>query len=266
MTPEERQLLAGLFDRTRSASGQYRDPQAESLIADCVREQPYAPYLLAQTVIVQEQALQAANQKLQQLEARVAELEQQAQAPAQPQQGSFLGGLGQSIFGSAPPAPAPRTSVPSTGASPWGRTTSDPAAFQPQAQQPPQSPWQQGPQAGAWQQPPAQQGGSFLKGALGAAAGVAGGMLLANSIRGLFEGHHNSYGISSGYQGTNDGGFDPLPQGRIGNEPAPDAAPSSAAYAGPSAQDLREQDQRDDAEADSAESGWDSNSDDTADV
>ncbi len=48
-------------------------------------------------------------------------------------------------------------------------------------------------------------GGGFLKGALGAAAGVAGGVLLADSIRGLFSGGaHNSLGIASGFDG---GGF-----------------------------------------------------------
>jgi hypothetical protein len=68
MSPDERQLLAGLFDRTRAASANPRDKEAEAFIAEAVREQPYATYLLAQAVIVQDQALGAANEKLQQLE------------------------------------------------------------------------------------------------------------------------------------------------------------------------------------------------------
>jgi hypothetical protein len=40
-----------------------------------------------------------------------------------------------------------------------------------------------------------------LTGALGTAAGVAGGVLLADSIRGLFAGHNNSLGIGSGFGG-----------------------------------------------------------------
>ena len=182
MSPEERQLLAGLFDRTRAASANPRDKEAEAFIAEAVREQPYATYLLAQAVIVQDQALGAANEKLQQLEARVKELEA-AQANGG---GSFLGGL----FGGGRPA-AP-TSVPSTGAapSPWGRQQAAPSP-----QQYAQS------QYGQPMQQPQQQGGSFLKGALGAAAGVAGGMLLANSISGLFNQHSasNSLGIGSGF-------------------------------------------------------------------
>jgi len=182
MTPEERQLLAGLFDRTRAASANPRDKDAEAFIAEALREQPYATYLLAQAVIVQDQALGAANEKLQQLEARVKELET-AQANGG---GSFLGGL----FGGGRPA-AP-TSVPSTGAapSPWGRQqNSQPAVQQGQAYGQPQ-PQQPGMMGG---------GGGFLRGALGAAAGVAGGMLLANSISGLFNQHgNNSLGIGSG--------------------------------------------------------------------
>jgi hypothetical protein len=44
-----------------------------------------------------------------------------------------------------------------------------------------------------------------LTGALGTAAGVAGGVLLADSIRGLFTGHNNSLGIGSGFGGTGSG-------------------------------------------------------------
>ena len=191
MTPEERQLLAGLFNRTLTASTNPRDPEAEALIDAAVRQQPYAPYLLAQAVIVQEQALGAANERLQQLEARVQELEQAASSGA----GSFLGGLGKSIFGSSEPQ-RPPSSVPSAGGSPWGRTTA-PVQQGGWGQQPPPQPNQQPEQGG---------GGSFLKGALGAAAGVAGGMLLANSISSLFGQHHNSLGIGSGFGGLGSGG------------------------------------------------------------
>ena len=68
MTPDERQLITGLFDRMKPIAGQQRDRDAEMLIGDQVRAQPYAPYLMAQTVIVQDQALRAANEKIQQLE------------------------------------------------------------------------------------------------------------------------------------------------------------------------------------------------------
>jgi hypothetical protein len=191
MSPEERQLLTGLFDRLRGAANNPRDKEAEALIADETRSQPYAPYLLAQTVIVQDQALRAANERLQELEARVKDLEQQA---ASARSGSFLGGLGSLFGGNAPPPPRPRSAVPPSGA-PW-------------QQQPPQGwqqpgygqPYPQQAQPGPWGAPQAGQGGSFLKGALGTAAGVAGGVLLADSIRGLFAGpSHSGLGIGEGF-------------------------------------------------------------------
>jgi hypothetical protein len=193
MTPEESQLLAGLFERTRAAAANPRDPQAEALIADAVRAQPHAPYLLAQTVIVQEQALRAANDRLQQLEAQVREHEAAAAAgPA-----SFLGGIGKSLFGGEPtrqPAPPPPPAAPGN-ASPWGSARSAPEPSYPGGA--PGMP----PQPGPWQQAAQGGGGSFLKGALGAAAGVAGGVLLADSIRGLFShgAGGNPFGIGTGF-------------------------------------------------------------------
>jgi hypothetical protein len=61
MSPEERRLITGLFDRIRSAANAPRDPEAEALIADAVKSMPYAPYFLAPAVLVQDQALRAAN-------------------------------------------------------------------------------------------------------------------------------------------------------------------------------------------------------------
>ena len=58
MSPEERQLLVGLFERTKSAASGPRDQEAETFITEQIRQQPAAPYLLAQTVVVQDQALQ----------------------------------------------------------------------------------------------------------------------------------------------------------------------------------------------------------------
>ena len=103
MSPEERQLLAGMFERIKANSAAPRDQEAEAFINDQIKAQPSAPYLLAQTVIVQDFALQAANQKLQQLEARVHELES-APKPST----SFLGGLlGEPARRRLRPRPAP---------------------------------------------------------------------------------------------------------------------------------------------------------------
>ena len=100
MTPDERQLITGLFDRMRAFALPQKDREAEALINQAVRAMPDAPYMLVQSVLVQEQALEAANARVQELEARVRDLEQ----GAQPQQGggSFLGGL----FGGHAPIPS----------------------------------------------------------------------------------------------------------------------------------------------------------------
>src|SRR5690606_35347292 len=135
-------------------------------------------YMLVQSVLVQEHALQQADQRIRELESRVGDLERQA-ADAPAQSGGFFGGL----FGSGKPAasPAPRMnggSVPAAGnrvgAAPSGR--SGPIGA---------------PTRGTYgQQQPGQQpaGGSFLQSAMATAAGVAGGMLLANSISSMLGG------------------------------------------------------------------------------
>ena len=105
MTPEERQMLAGLFERVNATGAAPRDAQAEAFINDAVRAAPFAPYVLAQTVLVQQHALEAAAHRIAELEAAMHEA-----GPQQQEQGSFLGNLGRSIFGSGAPSasPAPR--------------------------------------------------------------------------------------------------------------------------------------------------------------
>ena len=177
MTPQEHQLLSGLFDRIRANSSGPRDPQAEAFIADAVRTQPAAPYIMAQSVIVLEQTLQAASQRIQELES------QARPASGGAQEGSFLGNIGRSIFGGSP--------TPLAGGAPSSRaqTAAPPPSYAPQP-----------PQPGPWGQPApmGRGGGGFLQGALGAAAGVAGGVLLADSISGLFGGHNNGLGSMFG--------------------------------------------------------------------
>ena len=196
MSPEERQLLAGLFDRTRGMGSTPRDSDAEAFIADAVRTQPYAPYLLAQSVIVQEQALRAANDKLQELQTKVTEYEQRA--PAASSGGSFLGGLG-SLFGGG----AQASQQPPRPQGPWGGGSVPSSAPAWGGGGAPQGGFQGGGygQGGGMMGGGAPSGGGFLHGALGAAAGVAGGVLLADSIRGLFGGHNNPMGIASGVPG-----------------------------------------------------------------
>lgn len=210
MNGDERQLITGLFDRMRGYGRVDKDRDAEALIADQVRSIPDAPYMLVQSVLVQEHALQQAAGRIEELEARVRELE--TRAPAAPQSGGFLGGM----FGGG------RSSVPQTGRSAVGAGPASPGfgqrpgmgqpgmgqpgMGQPGMGQPGGSPW--GGQPGMQ---PQRAGGGFLQSAMATAAGVAGGMLLANSISSMMGG-------SSAEAATADAG------GAAAAEPAADTA------------------------------------------
>ena len=194
MNNEERQLISGLFGRMQQYGSPEKDRDAEQLIAQSIRANPDAHYMLVQSVLVQENALQQADQRIQDLEARVQELEAgQRSAPAAAQSGGFLGGL----FGGSRPAAQPSrglASVPATGR---------PAMATPPAN----SPWGRPGQAGMTQAPMQQQaaggGGGFMKTAMATAAGVAGGMLLANSIQGMMNpGSHGAQAASASTDAT----------------------------------------------------------------
>jgi hypothetical protein len=179
MTPEERDLIAGLFERMRGMGSIDKDREAEDFIVRSVRQTPDAAYMLVQSVLVQENALQQAGDRIEELEDRVRELERSQPRAAQGG-GSFLGGL----FGGGRSQEEPRgSSVP-----PIGSRREDSRYEEPRGGG---SPWGGQQRAGAFGQGgPLQQqgGGGFLRGAMTTAAGVAGGMLLANSIGGLMGG------------------------------------------------------------------------------
>jgi hypothetical protein len=112
MDRNDRQIIDDLFAKLAEAerNAPERDREAEALIRGRLGRQPDAPYYMLQTIAVQQQALEA-------LQERVNELEQRGT-------GGFLGGL----FGSAPAASRPaNTHMPAQGAhhsartSPWER-------------------------------------------------------------------------------------------------------------------------------------------------
>jgi len=179
MTPEERQMLAGLFERISANAGAPRDAQAEAFINDAVRAAPSAPYILAQTVLVQQQALEAAAHRISEFEAAARQAGEQHQG-----QGSFLGNLGKSIFGGGAPSAPPRRNYDSSA----DQTGPGPAQGQPY---PPPPPGYAVPRPGPWSAP-ASGGGGFLQNAASTAAGVAGGLALGNILGGLFGGHSGS--------------------------------------------------------------------------
>jgi hypothetical protein len=209
MTPQERDVIAGIFDRLKQAANQPRDPEAEKLIADRLRDQPYAPYAMAQTVYVQEQALLNMQDQLQQLQAQVHQLQSQ---PAQG--GGFLSGLFGGGRPAAPAAPAPMQrpmGQPGMGQPGMGQPGMGQPGMGMMANQQPQG----GP-PGPWGgQQPQRAGGGFLAGAAMTAAGVAGGMVLGNMLMNAF----------SGPQGQTAGGGESA-------EAAPAAADAGAADSG----------------------------------
>ena len=181
MTPEERKLVIELFDRLATLEDAERDPEAEDLIRDGLRQAPNAPYALVQTVLVQDEALKRAN-------ARIRELEGASDAPAR--DASFLGSMRERLVGARPSRgsvpsvrPDAGSAVPSSGMSPaWhvgGRPMPADAA-------PPQS----APPPIGMGGSPMGMGGSFLGTAASAAAGVIGGALLLDGIRSMM-GHHS---------------------------------------------------------------------------
>lgn len=190
MTPDERQLITGLFDRMRGFSLADKDGEAEALINSQVTSLRDAPYMLVQSVLVQEHALQQADARIKELEEQVRQLESEAR-PQAAGSGSFLGGL----FGGSRAAGEPTrggTSVPPIGS----RAT--PSVYDSRQQQVwgPQGPAQQpgGPFAQA-AQPGA--GGGFLRSAMTTAAGVAGGVLVAGAISNMLGGHSAHAGTGS---------------------------------------------------------------------
>jgi len=74
MDRNDRQAIATLFDRLAEAERQSppRDPEAEAFIRENISQQPGAPYYMAQTIVVQQQALEAAQARIADLEARSA--------------------------------------------------------------------------------------------------------------------------------------------------------------------------------------------------
>ncbi len=93
MTPEERQLVTGLFDRMRGFGSPEKDREAEAMISQSVRAMPDAPYMLVQSVLAQEHALQEAGKRIEDLEAQVRSLQGEGPPRAPAGSGSFLGGL-----------------------------------------------------------------------------------------------------------------------------------------------------------------------------
>ena len=77
MTPQEQELVNELFHRLTQLESNPRDPSAERLIADGLRDAPHAVYALVQTALVQDEALKRANARIEKLQAQTTDELQQ---------------------------------------------------------------------------------------------------------------------------------------------------------------------------------------------
>ena len=87
MTPQEEQLLSSLIERVNQTQLQEKDPDAEALINQKLGPNPDVLNMLAQTVLVQNIALDQARAQVGQLQQQV----QQQQRPQPAHTTSFLG-------------------------------------------------------------------------------------------------------------------------------------------------------------------------------
>jgi hypothetical protein len=188
MTPQERKLIDELFDRLASLEDVPRDNDAIDAINEGLDRAPNAVYPLVQTALVQDEALKRANARIRELE------EQLGVAPGEPvRQSGFLDSMRDTLRGRSSQGSVPSVR-PGQTSSAWGNAGARSQAYDgPPQQQAYAAPPQQELQAGAG-------GGSFLGTAAATAAGVIGGALLMNSIRGLFGGSQHQHSL---------GGFDP---------------------------------------------------------
>jgi hypothetical protein len=191
VTPQEEQLLNSLVERVNQTQLQEKDPDAEALLNRSLGPNPDALYILAQTVLVQ-------NIALEQAKAQVTQLQQQARQPAHAT--SFLG----SLLGHRDPEPPPQAAQPAY-------QPVNPSYTQQYTQSPPPPQYAQ-PQ---YQQPQYIASGppSFLRGAVQTAAGVAAGALAFEGVEAVLHGlgGHPGYGWGGGGFGMGPvmgGGFD----------------------------------------------------------
>lgn len=177
MTQDEHNMLADLANKIAQTPAPPKDPDAEEFIRKNIGSRPDALYLMTQTVLIQNMALQQSQHQIQQLQQRLGQ-----PVPAGSQGGgSFLGQSGgyqqppqQQYGGSAPPPQYATAAPPQYAPSPVA--------------------------------PPPSGMSSFLRNAGQTAAGVAAGTLAVQGIESLFS-HHSGFGGGEGMFGGGQGMF-----------------------------------------------------------
>lgn len=200
MTPQERQLVDDLFDRLARLETSPREPDADAAIAQGLRRAPNAVYALVQTVLVQDEALRRADARIQELEGG---------AEQQQPSGGFLDSMRDAILGPGQGRGSVPSVRPGDGAQrgpTWNsgqvlgqadarmggdpRMNADPRMNDPRLNDSRlNDPRSGNPGGGLFGGGNAGGGGgSFLGTAAATAAGVIGGSMLMNSIRGMMGG------------------------------------------------------------------------------
>lgn len=163
----EQRVISDLFSRIQQAeagSGP-RDAEAERLIQECIAKQPAAPYYMAQAMLVQEAAIKRLNEQVNALQQQVTQLQSQPRQSS----GGFLAGLFGGGSETRPTSASNSGSQPIPGAANYANNgyANNNYANNSYAAAPSRS-------------------GSFLSGALQTAAGVAGGVVIADMLTGMF--------------------------------------------------------------------------------
>jgi hypothetical protein len=249
MTPQEQDMLKGLADRVNQTVLQDKDPEAEQFLNQSLSRNPDAVYILSQTVLVQQYALDQAKKQLDDLKQQLESAKQQAQqAAAQPvKHTSFLGGL---LGHDDPPPPPPPPQYSQAQYTPVPNYAPPPPSYaQPSYSQPQ---YAAAPAGGS--------GGGFLRGALQTAGGVAAGALAFEGIESLMHGfgEHAGYGSGAGFGSFGGGGFGgEQPREEIINNYYGDSDRGSDRDRGGLSPDI--EDRRDDNRADFADTSNDDN-------
>lgn len=193
MTTQEQQLIDGLVQRVNGTSLPEKDPDAEQRLKTGLAANPNALYILSQTVLVQQYALDQAKQQINAARAEMDRLRPQPAAAPSPQKHT---GFLESIFGGGDhnPPPPQQQAPPPTGYAPvQNYAPAQPGYTSQQASYAPQS--------GS----AAPMGGGFLRGAAQTAAGVAAGALAFEGVESLMHGFGGG-GMGGGFGGGGMGG------------------------------------------------------------
>ena len=235
MNAQEQQMLQGLVDRVNRTPANEKDPEAEQMIQQTLGRNPDALYLLAQTVLVQEYALNQAQRQLADLRR---ELEQTRRQPQETKHsGSFLGNLlgrhEEPQRTPPPPPPPPQQGAPAQygsgpGAGPASAYGTGPGLAYPTGGYPIPG------------VPPAPQQGGFLRSAMTTAAGVAAGALAFQGIESLMHGFGHAAGYGTEFSGGGFGSGQGRPEEIINNNYYGDSGSNHEPLGGDPAQGFHE--------------------------